>query len=102
MGIISDFDERLEGIIDGLGIGTYFQFIVQSYVEGYSKPSRELWQVALQKAGEVEKGWHVGDDPKKDAFEDALPVILDRQGTTETSFPKLRTLDDLPQLLGIK
>jgi putative hydrolase of the HAD superfamily len=102
MGIISDFDERLAGILSGLGIGTYFQFIVQSYVEGHSKPSHELWQVALERAGQVERGWHVGDDPKKDAFEDAVPIILDRQGTIETLFTRIRTLDELPSLLDIE
>ena len=102
MGVISDFDERLDGILQGLGVSSYIAFIVQSFVEGYSKPSKELWTAAVAQAGgRVDEGWHVGDDPKKDAFEDATTIIVDRSGAITTDFQKIASLEQLPQLLNI-
>jgi FMN phosphatase YigB (HAD superfamily) len=98
MGVISDFDVRL------LGIDSYFKFVVQSLVEGYSKPSKELWQVALRNAqmaeGE-EEGYHIGDDPKKDAFTDATTIIVDRENVISTTFTRISTLEELPDLLNV-
>ena len=102
MGVISDFDERLEGILKGLGVSSYIAFIVQSFVEGYSKPSKELWTAAVAQAGgRVDQGWHVGDDPRKDAFEDATTIIIDRSGAITTDLQKIASLEQLPQLLKI-
>ena len=101
LGVISDFDERLEGILRGLGIRSYFRFVVQSFVEGYSKPSKELWQSAIAKIDKVDKGWHVGDDPKKDAFVDATIIIVARTNKIATSFTTISSLEELPGLLNI-
>lgn len=101
MGVISDFDERLEGVLRGLRVRSYFRFIVQSFVEGYSKPSRDLWQAAIARAGKVDGGWHVGDDPEKDAFVDVTTIILDRTGNITTNFRKISSLEELPELLKI-
>jgi FMN phosphatase YigB (HAD superfamily) len=102
-GIISDFDERLEEILQGIGVmSSYIAFIVQSFVEGYSKPSKELWTAAVAQAGgQVDEGWHIGDDPKKDAFKDATTIIVDRSGAITTDFQKIASLEQLPQLLNI-
>ena len=101
MGVLSDFDVRLQGILEGLGIDSYFKFIIQSLVEGYSKPSKELWQAALQEAGSADECYHVGDDPKKDAFVDAKTIILDREHNITTTFTKISSLEELPDLLNI-
>jgi FMN phosphatase YigB (HAD superfamily) len=102
MGVISDFDIRLEGVLQGLGIRSYFRFIVQSFVEGYNKPSKELWDAAIAKAGFVDEGFHVGDDPEKDAFADATTIILDRGDDITTEFRKISSLIDLPGILGLE
>jgi putative hydrolase of the HAD superfamily len=101
MGVISDFDERLEGILQGLGVRPYFHFVLQSFVEGYSKPSKELWQTAIAKIDKVEKGWHVGDDPEKDAFVDATTIILDRRNKITTNLTTISSLEELQGLLKI-
>jgi FMN phosphatase YigB (HAD superfamily) len=101
MGVISDFDIRLEGVLQGLGIRSYFRFIVQSFVEGYNKPSKELWEAAVMNAGNVEGRWHVGDDPEKDAFVDATTIILDREIGLATDFEKISSLEDLPGVVGV-
>ena len=101
MGVISDFDERLEGILQGLGVRPYFRFVVQGFVEGYSKPSKELWQAAIAKVDKVDRGWHVGDDPEKDAFVDATTIILDRTNKISTSLTTVSSLEELSGLLEI-
>lgn len=101
LGVISDVDERLPAILQGLGIASHFRFIVQSFVEGYGKPAKELWTAAIERAGGADEAWHVGDDPKKDAFEDAKTIILDRQNITRNVTSKIASLDELPQLLDI-
>jgi FMN phosphatase YigB (HAD superfamily) len=102
MGVISDFDIRLEGVLQGLGVTSYFRFIVQSFVEGYNKPSKELWEAAIAKAGFVDEGFHVGDDPEKDAFVDATTIILDRGDDITTEFHKISSLIDLPRILDLE
>jgi HAD superfamily hydrolase (TIGR01549 family) len=99
LGVISDFDERLEGILLGLGIRSYFNFIVQSFVEGLDKPSRELWSVAVNRAGVKGEAWHVGDDAEKDAFVDATSILLDRHGIVDVL--KITSLTQLPSILNI-
>lgn len=99
MGVISDFDERLEGILRGLGVRPYFRFVVQGFIEGHSKPSKELWQAAIAKVDKADKGWHVGDDPEKDAFVDATTIILDRTNKITTNSTKISSLEELPELL---
>jgi putative hydrolase of the HAD superfamily len=101
LGIISDFDERLEGILLGLGLTSYFSVIIQSFVEGYSKPSQELWHAAVARIGDVGESWHIGDDPEKDAFIDSTTIILDRKNSVDTKFRKISSLVDLPELLDI-
>jgi FMN phosphatase YigB (HAD superfamily) len=115
-------DERLEGIVNGLGIGQFFEVIVQSYKFGMSKPDEALYFKAMTAAREITLaagGWfetcpweagtdfqflgmgvHVGDNPEKDAFGNAIPVILDREDKLETrQFHKIRSLKDLPGLI---
>jgi len=100
MGVLSDFDVRLQGILEGLGISPYFEFVVQSLVEGYSKPSRELWRAVLRKAGTRDVlGYHVGDEPGKDGFVDARTVIVDRENEIVTDFVRISSLKELPDLL---
>jgi HAD superfamily hydrolase (TIGR01549 family) len=101
MGIISDMDNRLYSILDGLGIKSHFKFVILSYIEGYSKPSRALYEAALQNVGHVDEVWHVGDDPTKDAFENVNTVIIDRHGEIETEFTKIRSFEELPKILDV-
>jgi FMN phosphatase YigB (HAD superfamily) len=99
MGVISDFDERLEGIMTDLGVRSYFKFVVQSYVEGYSKPSKELWTAVVRKAN-VSNAWHVGDDIEKDAFSDATSILIDRNSGTPGP-NKIASLIELSTFLNI-
>jgi hypothetical protein len=48
-----------------------------------------------------EEGYHIGDDPKKDAFKDATTIIVDRENVITTTFPRISSLEELPDLLKI-
>lgn len=67
--VVSNFDNRLRRILDGLGISSLFDAIVVSSEEGIEKPNPYLFQIActaLQVA--PENAIHVGDDRRNDLF----------------------------------
>jgi putative hydrolase of the HAD superfamily len=62
LGMISNFDFRLYGIIEGLGLTNFFTSITISSEAGYAKPAPEIFQVALAKHGAAAaEALHVGD-----------------------------------------
>lgn len=67
LGIISNFDYRLYGILDGLGLSGYFDTITISSEAGFAKPAPEIFRIAMAKhsaaPGEV---MHVGDSAHMD------------------------------------
>lgn len=69
LGIISNFDPRLNDILNNLEIAEKFNFVVTSYETGFSKPDTRIFDCALEKAGRVVgplEALHIGDDVKKD------------------------------------
>ncbi|XP_019851389.1 PREDICTED: haloacid dehalogenase-like hydrolase domain-containing protein 3 isoform X2 [Amphimedon queenslandica] len=67
LGAISNFDERLETILEGLGLREFFDFVLVSYNERTHKPHPRLFYKALDisKASELE-AWHIGNDYVRD------------------------------------
>ena len=67
LSVISNFDSRLIGILEGLGVAHWFEHIFVSSRVGYAKPDREIFHTALEwhslKAGDA---LHVGDSEEKD------------------------------------
>ena len=65
--VISNFDSRLLHILDGLGVGSFFEHIFVSSRVGYAKPDAQIFHIAL-KRHEVEPGesLHVGDSELND------------------------------------
>jgi len=67
LGVISNFDSRLVGILAGLGAGRLFEEIVVSSRIGYAKPHPEIFRIALSRHGlRPENAIHVGDSPIND------------------------------------
>lgn len=67
--VVSNFDRRLHGILEGLGIRDRFDGIVLSSESGAAKPSPWIFRRALDAAGPgLEPGdcLHAGDDPVAD------------------------------------
>lgn len=83
LGVVSNWDDRLESILDSLGLGDELDFVLASANVGLSKPDQLFFKLALNLAGvEPTQTLHIGDHPWAD-FEGAYqvgitPVLIDR------------------------
>jgi putative hydrolase of the HAD superfamily len=98
LAVISNWDERLPGVLAGLGLSEYFAAIVTSGDAGVEKPDRRIFDHALGLLGiPPERAIHVGDREVEDC-EGALAAGLsaalriDRTG---------RNRGDLRDLTGV-
>jgi putative hydrolase of the HAD superfamily len=67
LGVISNWDDRLQPLLERLGLRKYFETVVISYEIGFSKPSPVIFEHAARKLGLApEFILHVGDDPGDD------------------------------------
>lgn len=67
MGVISNWDSRLPGLLRELGIRRYFGPILVSALEGYEKPDARIFLLAAERAGvRPEEMLHVGDRERED------------------------------------
>ena len=67
LGIISNFDYRLYGILDGLGLRPFFDTVTISSEAGYAKPAGEIFASALSVAGiSSAEAVHIGDSEHMD------------------------------------
>jgi HAD superfamily hydrolase (TIGR01549 family) len=106
LGIISNWDPRLELLCRNLDLARWFEFILASEAEGFAKPGPRLFERALELA-EVrpERAVHVGDSYEHDVRgATALgisAVLLDRFGSyaPEIWRPVIGSLAELPGLL---
>ena len=107
VGILSNFDDRLDGVLKGLGIRHYFDDVVVSTQVGVAKPARAIFEHARRGLGDepAERYLHVGDSLSLDA-QGALDAgwraaWLDRGQEKEPAQGVLRprTLDELFPLL---
>ncbi|MGA8657795.1 MAG: HAD-IA family hydrolase [Chthoniobacterales bacterium] len=80
LGIVSNFDRRLYGVLDDLGIRGYFEQVVISSEVGADKPSPRIFQVALDRFQvQPEEMVHVGDDDATDgagACAAGIPALI--------------------------
>ncbi|MBI3803459.1 MAG: HAD-IA family hydrolase [Nitrospirae bacterium] len=102
LGIISNFDSRIEEVCSALGIRRYFQTVTISSQEGVAKPSPEIFKKALKKAGLLPtESLYIGDSPDHDikgAQEIGMKVLLlDRTGRypNERAVPRISSLQAL-------
>jgi putative hydrolase of the HAD superfamily len=67
LGVISNFDYRVYGILHGLGLGAYFDSITISSEAGWAKPAPEIFNSALGRhAIAPAEALHVGDSDQMD------------------------------------
>lgn len=67
LGIISNFDSRLDILLEHLRLREYFKSITISSRVGQAKPSPEIFQLALKKHNcHPSMAWHIGDSLKED------------------------------------
>jgi putative hydrolase of the HAD superfamily len=107
VGVISNFDSRLLGLLDGLGISPFVDAVVISTRAGAAKPAREIFAQALAHVGvSAENAIHVGDSYEADVVgaraAGITPVLVDRraQGQESTSYLTVGNLSGLLKIVG--
>jgi putative hydrolase of the HAD superfamily len=67
LGIISNFDSRIDSVLKALKLDGYFQTVTISTAVGAAKPDGQIFQAALGQANyDAGQAWHVGDSRKED------------------------------------
>jgi len=103
LGIVSNWDSRLFGLCEGLGLSPYLDFILASAVVGFAKPNPRIFQEALRRARvRPEEALHVGDSLEDDVWgarEAGIQAIfLDRKGNRSSQVPTISALQFLTGL----
>ncbi|ASC73637.1 Phosphoglycolate phosphatase [Halomicronema hongdechloris C2206] len=67
LGVLSNFDSRLYGVLQALQLDAFFQSVTISTEVGAAKPSPAIFHAALRKHGyAAADAWHVGDSRRED------------------------------------
>jgi len=65
LAVVSNFDQRLHGLLEGLALARWMELVVVSSQAGAAKPSPEPFLQALAGLGlGPDQAWHVGDSPE--------------------------------------
>jgi putative hydrolase of the HAD superfamily len=75
LAVVSNFDSRLAGLLEGLGLAEHLEAVVVSSQAGAAKPDPAPYRQALAAlALEPHEVWHVGDSPDDDAGAQAAGI----------------------------
>lgn len=102
LGVVSNWDSRLEQILCNLELAHYFDFILVSTVVGAAKPDKKIFNEALRQSRvAAEEACHIGDEPHAD-FQGARnlgikPILVDRVGRYQNAdiHPKISSFMEL-------
>jgi putative hydrolase of the HAD superfamily len=107
LGVVSNFEEWLERLLEELGVRSFFEVSVISGVEGFEKPDPRIFELAVARARvTAARSVYVGDNPEFDV-EPALavgmfPVLIDRRERfPDAPGARITSMDQLPRLLGL-
>ncbi|MFQ5672936.1 MAG: HAD-IA family hydrolase [Nitrospinales bacterium] len=101
LGVISNWDSRLFGILENMGLARHFDFILASAVVGSAKPDKKIFSEALRKSGVTpEQACHIGDDWHSDCLgarnSGIDTILIDRKGRWgDEAAPKVRSFLEL-------
>jgi HAD superfamily hydrolase (TIGR01549 family) len=106
LGLVSNTSRDLDEIVAAFALADYVEVAVASCEVGLSKPSPAIFAVALRRAGveaaaAVMVGDSVGDDVRGALACGMGAVLLDRAGRYELPLITIRSLAELPALLGL-
>ncbi len=108
LAVVANWDERLPGVLEGLGLLGLFDAVVHSAEVGYEKPDPRIFLAALARLEVApEEAAHVGDRQREDVEGAAAlgmaAILLDRSGGTpappEPATAVVRSLTEVPDLL---
>jgi putative hydrolase of the HAD superfamily len=103
--VVSNWDASLPGVLDRIGLAHLLDGVVTSAQVGSHKPQPAIFERALTVASaSAEEAVHVGDSPTEDV-EGARAagieaVLLARDGMASSEVRQIRSLAELPPLLG--
>jgi putative hydrolase of the HAD superfamily len=85
MGVVSNWDSRLPGLLEDLGLARYFGAVVVSGLEGVEKPEPQVFLRAVDRLGGTPATTlHVGDVPELDEAgaraAGLASILIDRRG----------------------
>ena len=107
LGVVSNFEEWLEQLLEELGVIDFFRVRVISGVEGMEKPDPRIFRLARERAGVSPEGSvYVGDNPEFDVGPAAAvgmhPVLIDRRDRfPDAEGTRITSMDQLPAVLGL-
>jgi putative hydrolase of the HAD superfamily len=106
LGIISNASHSLPDTLRKIGLAPFFETITYSFAVGAEKPDVRIFRRAVAQANAAEESTlHVGDSFEADyvgARRAGLhAVLLQREGEPPEPCPFIRSLDALPNLLGV-
>lgn len=107
LGLISNWDRRLSGLMEGLDLSPLLDVVVSSAEVGLHKPDPRIFELACARLGVTpEQAAHVGDHHYADVLGATavgmIPVLIDRHGGENPGQKHfLRSLDDLPCVLEL-
>jgi len=108
LGLISNWDRRLESLVEGLGLSEMLSTVISSAEVGLHKPDPRIFDLACERLGVApEDAAHVGDHHYADIVGaravGMLPVLIDRHtGEAADAGICITTLDDIEWALGLE
>ena len=107
LGVISNFDARLFGLLDGLDIGHFFDPVIASTRAGAAKPEPAIFRKALAECQlQPQEALHIGDSYEMDIVgarhAGLSPVLIERSGRRQHTADcrVVSRLDELPTVLA--
>ena len=107
LGVVSNFEEWLERLLEELGVRSAFAVRVISGVEGFEKPDPRIFELAMARAGVAPAASvYVGDNPELDVAPalalGMFPVLIDRRERyADVPGARITSMADLPAVLGL-
>jgi REG-2-like HAD superfamily hydrolase len=107
LGLISNFEDWLEQLLETLEVSPFLDVSVISGIEGVEKPDTRIFEIALERAGvDAKSSVYVGDNPIFDAHPareaGMTPVLIDRRGRhMDVDVIRISSLEDLPEAIGL-
>jgi putative hydrolase of the HAD superfamily len=106
LAVVSNWEPSLEQTLEHLGLREYFEAVIVSSVEGVWKPDPALFGLALQRLQlAADLAASVGDNLERDVRSaDTIGVrgiLLDRFDDHPEYVPRVRSLAELPSVLGV-
>ena len=106
LAVISNWDRRLPDILRSLGLFEIFETVTVSSIEGFEKPSSEIFHRTLERMEiSAEEAIHVGDSPLEDytgAERAGLSAaLIDRHELfADEPYRRISSLDEILAIVG--